>query len=184
MSPHCKFAAISSVFAAVTLLASVGAARAGPKGPKPPALNRPLTSFDAAAVERAKSGASRKLHDPECLKLLTDFRDREGRTLDWRLETWGMSAPDYLQMIPFVDGSARPLCQRKSVELLTTAGLAVVYVCPAGADALNSRFAKVQFENPSLSEFMIIHEMLHTLGLGENPPSSFEITEQVMRRCH
>lgn len=184
MSSHCKSGGISFVFVAATFLAFVGAASAGPKGPKPPALNRPLTSFDAAAVERAKSGASRKLHDPECLKLLTDFRDREGRTLDWRLETWGMSAAEYVQTIPFVDGSSRPLCQRRSVELLTTAGLAAVYVCPAGAEALNSRFAKVQFENPSLSESMIIHEMLHTLGLGENPPSSFEITEQVMRRCH
>jgi hypothetical protein len=61
--------------------------------------------------------------------------------------------------------------------------MALVCVCPAGAGALNSRFAKVQIENPSLSEFMVIHEMLHTLGLGENPPSSFEITEQVRRRC-
>jgi hypothetical protein len=181
MSPHCKFAAISSAFAAVTLLACVGAADAGPKRPT---VNRPLTSFNAAAVERAKVGAVQRLRDPECMKLLTDFRDKEDRTLDRRLETWGMSAADYLQMIPFVDGFARPICQRSSVELVTTAGLAVVCVCPAGAGALNSRFAKVQAENPSLAEFMIIHEMLHTLGLGENPPSSFEITEQVMRRCH
>jgi hypothetical protein len=25
--------------------------------------------------------------------------------------------------------------------------------------------------------------MLHTLGLGENPPSSFEITQRVRDRC-
>jgi hypothetical protein len=30
---------------------------------------------------------------------------------------------------------------------------------------------------------MVIHEMLHTLGLGENPPSTFEITERVKQRC-
>jgi len=29
----------------------------------------------------------------------------------------------------------------------------------------------------------IIHEMLHTLGLGENPPSSREITQRVNERC-
>ena len=29
----------------------------------------------------------------------------------------------------------------------------------------------------------LIHEALHTLGLGENPPSSTEITERVLRRC-
>jgi hypothetical protein len=30
---------------------------------------------------------------------------------------------------------------------------------------------------------VIIHEMLHSLGLGENPPSSKEITLRVMQRC-
>jgi hypothetical protein len=93
-------------------------------------------------VKRAKTGAAQRLRDSECLKLLTDFRDSDGRTLDRRLETWGISA------------------------------------------GLNSRFAKVQLERPSISEFMIIHEMLHRLGLSENPPTSFEITEQVSRRCH
>jgi hypothetical protein len=29
----------------------------------------------------------------------------------------------------------------------------------------------------------LIHEVLHTLGLGENPPSSAEITERVLRHC-
>ena len=30
---------------------------------------------------------------------------------------------------------------------------------------------------------MIIHEILHSLGLSENPPSSDEITKQVLMRC-
>jgi hypothetical protein len=30
---------------------------------------------------------------------------------------------------------------------------------------------------------IVIHELLHALGLGENPPLSVEITGQVMRRC-
>ena len=29
----------------------------------------------------------------------------------------------------------------------------------------------------------MIHEFLHTLGLGENPPTSQEITERVSNRC-
>jgi hypothetical protein len=29
----------------------------------------------------------------------------------------------------------------------------------------------------------VIHETLHTLGLGENPPSSAEIDSAVARRC-
>jgi hypothetical protein len=34
-----------------------------------------------------------------------------------------------------------------------------------------------------MAEAVIIHEMLHTLGLGENPPSSTEITFRVLNRC-
>jgi hypothetical protein len=32
-------------------------------------------------------------------------------------------------------------------------------------------------------EAILIHEALHTLGLAENPPTSFEITRQVLGRC-
>jgi len=149
MSRRYEFAAILSVVSAVTLLAYVGAVDAGPK--RPP-VNRPLNSFDAAAVERAKVGAAQRLRDPECAKLLTDFKDKEGRTLDRRLETWAMSAPDYVQMIPFIDGFTRPICQRSSVALVTTAGMALVCVCPFGAGALNSRFAKAQAENSSAAD--------------------------------
>jgi hypothetical protein len=35
----------------------------------------------------------------------------------------------------------------------------------------------------STSEILIIHEVLHTLGLGENPPPSADITARVMARC-
>ena len=30
---------------------------------------------------------------------------------------------------------------------------------------------------------VVIHEMLHSLGLGENPPTSNHITHWVRRRC-
>jgi hypothetical protein len=30
---------------------------------------------------------------------------------------------------------------------------------------------------------VLIHETLHTLGLGEDPPSSTEITKVVLRHC-
>jgi len=59
----------------------------------------------------------------------------------------------------------------------------VTILTTSGHLSWNDRVATGRDENPWLSEFMVIHEMLHTLGLGENPPSSFEITEQVMRRC-
>jgi hypothetical protein len=148
------------------------------------AFNRPLGAFDASAVERAQAGAARRLQDPECLKVLTEFTDGEGRTLDRNLETWGMSAAEYVQTLTFRDGVAIPRCRQARIELLTNRGLPRVYVCPVGVGALNSRFARTQTESPALAEAMVIHEMFHTLGLGENPPSSFEITERVRARCH
>ena len=147
------------------------------------AFERPLGEFDAAAVERAKAGAARWLEKPECLKVLTEFTDGDGRTLDLTLATWGMSAVEYVLTLPFRDGAAIPRCRHARIELVTHVGLRPIYVCPVGAGALNSRFAQTQVKTPALAEAMVIHEMLHTLGLGENPPSSFEITERVRARC-
>jgi hypothetical protein len=48
-------------------------------------------------------------------------------------------------------------------------------------------FAEVQLRQPGVAESMVIHEILHTLGLGENPmpgqPTSIEITQRVEARC-
>jgi hypothetical protein len=38
-------------------------------------------------------------------------------------------------------------------------------------------------QSSGLRENTLIHEMLHTLGLEENPPSSEAINAQVRRRC-
>lgn len=147
------------------------------------AFDRPLGAFDAAAVARAKAGAARWLEDSECRKVLTDFTDAEGRSLDQTLEAWGMSAGEYVLALPFQDGAAIAHCRNARIELVTHRGLRPVYVCPVGVGALNSRFARTQVQTPALAEAMVIHEMLHTLGLGENPPTSREITERVRTRC-
>jgi hypothetical protein len=144
---------------------------------------RPLNTLDAAAVERAKLGAARRLQEAECLQVLSDFTDPEGRTLDRNLEPWDMSAADYALRLPFWDGRAMPRCRRARVELVATRGMAAVYVCPGGAGAVQSHFALIQARSPALAEAMVIHEVLHTLGLGEDPPSSLEITERVRQRC-
>ena len=142
-----------------------------------------LRGRDTEALERARAGAARRLGTPECQKVLSDFRDAEGRTLLESLKTWQLGAPDYLHEITFADGSSIRNCQNTSVPLATSPGLQVVYVCPAGIAVGGSRFAQIEIRNSSLAEFMVIHEMLHTLGLGENPPSTFEITDRVKRRC-
>lgn len=177
-----------SLFHAHGLLTTIAVLALGPTrsalGADPQsAFTRPLGAFDAAAVERAKAGAARWLQNSECLKVLTEFTDGEGRTLDRILATWGMSAAEYVLTLPFQDGAAIPRCRRARIELVTHRGLRQVYVCPVGVGALNSRFAQTQIRTPALAEAMVIHEMLHTLGLGENPPSTFEITARVRERC-
>jgi len=182
MSPHSLSVRVPSVLAAVPLFALAAGPPPLAARPNLSAPNKPLAAYDSAAVERAKAGAARRLQDPACLKVLTDFRDREGRTLAENLQAWGVSAAEYVQIVPFRDGASVPLCQRQTVRLATTPGSPPVYVCPAAA-GLGSPFAQIQARNPSLAEAMVIHEILHTLGLGENPPTTFEITERVRARC-
>jgi hypothetical protein len=78
-------------------------------------------------------------------------------------------------MIPFLDGSSHPLCRGGRAELFAEMGTPRVFVCRS--------FAEKQIRDPWVAENMVIHEMLHTLGLGENPPSSREITRRVNDRC-
>jgi hypothetical protein len=135
-----------------------------------------LTGWDAAAVERARAGAAARLQSPECQKVFTDFEDAEGRTIRENLEAWRMTPAEYLRMIPFVDGSRERLCRSSGIALVATPDVRRVVVCPA--------FANVQLRQPREAEAMVIHELLHTLGLGENPPTSIEITRRVEWRCH
>ena len=60
---------------------------------------------------------------------------------------------------------------------MTDPGSRVVYIC-------GPQFALVDRDNPSQTEAFLIHEELHSLGLGENPPSPKEITARVLAMCH
>jgi len=183
MSPRRPCLRLSSALASLALLTVFGAAAGAADAHRTKVARKPLNDHDNAAVDRAKAGAALRLHDPDCLKVLTDFTDDRGRTLEDRLEPWGMSAADYVLSIPFIDGAAAPPCKKSRVQLATVPGMFPVFVCPGGVSHLNSRFSSVQAREPAVAEYMVIHEMLHTLGLGENPPSTFEITDQVRERC-
>jgi hypothetical protein len=129
-------------------------------------------------LELAVAGAKGRLARPDCLRVLGDFRDREGHTLLERLEASEYSAADYLiSQVWFVSGDDTTLCRReRAVPAFTVPGHHVVRICSAAFTDLSSR-------RPVAAELVVIHEMLHTLGLGENPPSSRAITQQVTRRC-
>jgi hypothetical protein len=158
-----------------TLALSGTAALANPHDPPSPRPSLALSAWDAGAVRRAREGALRKLGDAECQKLLLDFKDTSGRTLQESLSEWTMTPADYASLIPFLDGSRQPLCRKTKTALVSSPGVRRIYVCQS--------FADLQVRQPGLAESMVIHELLHTLGLGENPPTSLEITQRVEARC-
>jgi len=134
-------------------------------------------SVARGAVERAIVGAQFRLSRPACRQVLTDFTDPSGRPLLTNLEATGLAAGDYaVERVWFVDGSDTPQCVKGTeTAAFTEAGSKVVHICAA-------RFARLA-QQTTAAEMLIIHEMLHTLGLGENPPSSNEITHRVTARC-
>jgi hypothetical protein len=162
--------AILDRIAALVVLASFG--------PVPPAAAgkpRALVGIHATALERAREGAARRLARAECQQLFHDFRDGKGRPLAEALATFDTTPADYLRMIPFLDGASDRLCRGGRAYLFAGVGVRRVFVCPA--------FTAAQISDPLTAESMVIHELLHTLGLGENPPSSVEITARVNGLC-
>jgi len=130
----------------------------------------------ASAVEAALAGAAQRLAEPECARVLSDFSDAKGRRLQQNLDALELRAADYLRYVVFADGSAEGGCATRIDRLAFTApGSRVVFVCP--------KFREEQRRKPDLAEAVLIHEVLHTLGLGENPPGADAITRRVLARC-
>ena len=127
------------------------------------------------AVRRAVHGAALRLGDPACARVLTDFRDRQGRPLRDNLQKQDADAASYVRRVFFYDGSGDARCRRPGVYAFTAPGSRVVRACPA-----LGWLAGTEGER---AEAVVIHEVLHTLGLEENPPTSEQITAAVERRC-
>jgi hypothetical protein len=78
-------------------------------------------------------------------------------------------------MITVLDDSRHRRCETGAL-FFTEPGSRVVRVC-------GNELTRMNGEHPQYVTASIIHEILHTLGLGERPPSSREITARVMIRC-
>jgi hypothetical protein len=126
-------------------------------------------------LRRAVHGASRRLGEPSCAAVLDDFRDPAGRSLRERLWELDLQAPEYARMVLFYDGASDGPCRRPRVHAFTAPGSRVVRVCPS--------LGRLAAAEPATAEALVIHEVLHTLGLEENPPSSEDITVAVEKRC-
>jgi hypothetical protein len=119
--------------------------------------------------------ASVRLVDADCKRILTDFEAVEGRSLAAQLSLVAADAQSYLTMITFIDDSRHKRCA-SGVLVFTAPGSRVVRVCV-------EELKRISQQSPEYVVASFIHEILHTLGLGENPPSSREITARVVARC-
>ena len=124
------------------------------------------------AVHWARLGALERLDRPGCQAVLTDFTDTRGRRLDDVLRESGRTAREQLDLLELQSGLGRPAC-RGVVMAFTRLRSSVVSICLSQFRTLG---------RPE-QEAILIHEMLHSLGLGENPPESAAITAQVLKRC-
>lgn len=134
-----------------------------------------FSPFGKAAVRRAIDRALAKLARPGCTGVYAEFELRDGGTPRRVLDAMGIGPQELLDRLVFVEGSRLRACQNGCMGLRTTPGSFVIQVCP--------KFVDFYLREPDVSADLIIHESLHTLGLGEDPPSSREITARVRQRC-
>jgi hypothetical protein len=137
-----------------------------------PALTLNLMFADRQSVQRAVYLALARLARPSCAAIFEDFLLPDGRTLRSELNRREIGPQELVKSLLFVDGDRATACRNGRSVLITTPGSPLIRVCPGFAQ-LGSR----------LAVSLIIHESLHALGLGENPPSSRDITNRVERRC-
>ena len=128
-------------------------------------------------VKMAVIEAHRRLGDGNCREVFADFRDASGRLLRERLDSIGQTGQSYLGWLRFSDAALRGPCSRSDVLAFTTPGSQVVSFC---GEQFTRAIGRRGLGSLAVT---IIHEELHSLGLGEDPPTSLEITRRVEARC-
>jgi hypothetical protein len=118
--------------------------------------------------------ALRWLQRPRCRDLFVQFQDSSGATLRARLDASGETPEGYLSRIAFTKANDRDRCTDGALAV-TTVGSPSVRLC--------SGFASLLRRDPRAAAVVLIHEALHSLGLGENPPTSQEISRHIEASC-
>lgn len=170
----------NSLVAAIAM--ALVTAMAAPLGAADLTAPRPVSRVQLAApadsmrMRQVVERASRRLRTAECQRLFSEFNDEAGQPLQARLDALGFTGETYLNAVVFRDGSGSATCAEGKVLAFTSPGSRVVRVCAGPL------FQTLAYD-PGRVEVTVIHETLHTLGLGENPPTSREITASVRQRC-
>jgi hypothetical protein len=162
--------------AAAVTLAATAAAAAVPAVPVEFRI-RIRTSRDAYAAQVAMTGAYNRWQDPSCREPLLALRDSEGRTLRENVPQ-GVPEELYPSFIVLMLAQSCP----SGILAMTKPGSRIVGLCP--------RFTDQVFKDQRSAEVALLHEALHTLGLGEIPgaphPGALtapQITEVVKGAC-
>ena len=150
-------------------------------GPSLAAAGRPaivgfVQTADFYSVQRAVDGAAARLSHSTCREVLADFSDAHGRKLADTLVDSGSNASRAFDLLYFFDERSARVCSTGRTLAFTEPGSRVIHIC---ARSFTDAFLK----NPLTVELIVIHEFLHALGLGENPPTSAAITARVQARC-
>jgi hypothetical protein len=128
-------------------------------------------------VQTAIAGAKKRLEHPACAGLLTEFQSSDGVPLAERLTGLSLTPPEYLSTLWFTDADNLKKCYGSAGPIAFTApGHPVVFIC-------GQHFVRMYGRNPRYAEILLIHEMLHAAGLGENPPTSEHISQVALLRC-
>jgi hypothetical protein len=149
---------------------------AGRAGAQTPVLLGFMESDIRLAVRRAVDGAAARLARTRCQDLFTDFTDDDDQRLSITLAASGKSPAEALSALRFFEDGAAPQCRAGTTLAFTQTGSRLIRIC---GRQFRDRFQ----QNRPTTEIVVIHEFLHTLGLGENPPTSRAITERVAARC-
>jgi hypothetical protein len=133
-------------------------------------------AYTRDAAKRALQGASRWLARPRCQSLFSEFQDERQLPLTEKLRELETDPGRYLRLVVFQDGAQSSTCKRHGILAFTARGSRVIYLC--GRD-----FERAWRRDPREAQAFVIHEVLHSLGLGENPPSPRHITHRVQQLC-
>ena len=129
----------------------------------------------ARALRTALDRAWTSLQDPDCKRVLAAFSDRTDQSLETRLAALGVGVQEQLTRLVFIDNTREQRCVT-GVLAFTEPGTYVVRLCV-------EEFKRAWQQDQRRTIAALIHEMLHSLGLGENPPTSNEITSTVLSMC-
>ena len=133
------------------------------------------TAIEGALTEAAQRAEAR-LATPSCRMVFLDFRSLNGHLLQETLDGLGQNGQTYFRSLVFYDGYGRSACAPRDIIAFTSPGSRAIFVC-------SPQFVERVRREPGLAAALLIHEELHALGLGENPPSSKGITQKVIERC-